>query len=523
MSANIAVRPTPRTAPGPVLAIEGAMKRFPGVVALSEAAIALRPGSIHALLGENGAGKSTMIKMITGVHRADEGRMLLDGEPVSFANPREAMDRGIAAVHQERNLVPRLSVAENILLERMPQRRGLIDRAALNDEAHRLMEPLDLRLDPRTAVRSLSVAQMQLVEIAKGLSIDARVLVLDEPTASITPHETEALFRLLNDLRDSGVSILFVSHKLEEVQEICDTVTVLRDGRNACASVSMDGLGRADLVRFMIGREEQVVTGRSRRSDAAPILELNDVSTDLGHHGVGFAVRPGEIVGLYGLVGAGRTELAHAIIGDAAVTGGEMRVDGRPVRIGNVAEALHVHGIGYVSEDRKGEGLVLMHSIRSNVAITIWDRIKGVLGWITSARERDAAAAFIERLEVRAPSVEQPVRLLSGGNQQKVSVAKWLAAGVRLLIVDEPSVGVDIQTKAYLHQLIHELVDDGTAVILISSDMPEMLALADRIVVMDRFTVVGKLPNEGSAGEASRRIMECIHSTGASPEGQVLT
>ena len=496
----------------PVLALDGVTKRYPGVVALDEASLALRPGSIHALLGENGAGKSTMIKAITGVHRVDDGRMLLDGKPVSFASPREAMARGIAAVHQERNLVPRLSVAENILLDRMPARGGLIDRAALCDEARRLMEPLDLHLDPRTPVRELSVAQMQLVEIAKGLSIDARVLVLDEPTASITPHETEALFRLLHGLRDRGVALLFVSHKLEEVLEICDTVTVLRDGRNACAGVPMAGLGRSDLVRHMVGRDEQVVSSRRREPDGAPLIELDGVSTSLGHHDVSLSVRPGEIVGLYGLVGAGRTELAHAIIGDASVTGGTVRIDGEAVRVSGIPEALGRHGIGYVSEDRKGEGLVLMHSVRANVAVTIWSRIAGALGWITGRREERAVRPYVERLEVRTPSVEQPVRLLSGGNQQKVSVAKWLAAGVRLLIVDEPTVGVDIQTKAYLHQLIHELVDGGTAVLLISSDMPEMIALADRIVVMNGFRTVGELRNEGDSGDVARRIMGRIHA-----------
>ncbi len=498
----------------PVLAIDGATKRFPGVLALDHAGIDLHPGSIHALLGENGAGKSTLIKIITGVHGADEGEMRLDGAPAAFQNPRDSIHAGIAAVHQERNLVPRLSVAENILLERMHTRFGLIDYAALNREAARIMATLGLDIDPRRPVRDLSVAQMQLVEIAKGLSVDARVLLLDEPTASITPHETGTLFRLLRDLRDEGVAIMFVSHKLEEVLDLCDTVTVLRDGQNACRSEPMQGLGRAELVQYMIGRKETFVTGRQRKPQGAPLLELNDVSTDLGHHGISFDLRPGETVGLYGLVGAGRTELAHAIVGAARITGGSLRIDGEEERPRDIGHTLRQHRIGYVSEDRKGEGLVLMHSIRTNIAVTIWQRIAGRLGWLTPATEKRAVLPFVEKLEIRAPSVDQPVGLLSGGNQQKVSVAKWLAAEARLLIIDEPTVGVDIQTKAYLHELIHDLVEQGTAVLLISSDMPEMLALADRIVVMHEFTVTGEVPNDGSSGEVSGAIMRCIHAEG---------
>ena len=449
--------------------------------------------------------------MVTGIHRADEGALRLDGRDVAFRSPREAIAEGIVAVHQERNLVPRLSVAENILLERMPTRRGLVDRAAMNAEAVRLMAPLDLDLDPAMPVRDLSVAQMQLVEIAKGLSVDARVLLLDEPTASITPHETEGLFRLLRGLRDDGVAILFVSHKLEEVLDLCDAVTVLRDGRNACPSSPMEGLGRADLVRLMIGRDEAVVTPRGRAPEAAPYLELRGVGSAAGHRDVDLAVRPGEILGLYGLVGAGRTELAHAIIGAAPMTGGAMRVAGRHATPRDPSDALRRLGIGYVSEDRKGEGLVLMHSIRSNVATTIWDRIAGGLGWITEGREDRSVRPFTDRLEVRTPSLDQAAGLLSGGNQQKVSVAKWLAAGVRLLIVDEPSVGVDVQTKAYLHTLIHDLVDEGTAVLLISSDMPEMLALADRVAVMRDFRLIGEERNDGGQDVAAR-ILERIHS-----------
>ena len=495
----------------PKLEIRGATKAFPGVKALDGVDITVREGSIHALLGENGAGKSTLIKLITGVHRADAGEMRLDGAPVSLSSPREAIARGIAAVHQERNLIPRFSVGENIMLERLPSSAGLIDYARVHREAARFMAPLDLDIDPRTPVRALSVAQMQLVEIAKGLSTDARLLLLDEPTASITPHETRGLFRLLRELRDRGVAILFVSHKLEEVLDLCDAVTVLRDGRNACPSRPMEGLDRAGLVQLMVGREEAAVTRDAREPSGEPVLELSGVATELGHRGIDLSVRRGEIVGLYGLIGAGRTELARAIIGAARVTEGTVRVAGAEARIGSVAAALSQHRIGYVSEDRKGEGLILMHSVGRNVAVTVWRRIARALGWLPDGAERDAVAPFVERLQIRTPSLDQPVGLLSGGNQQKVSVAKWLAAGVQTLIVDEPTVGIDIQTKAYLHELIQELVAQGTAVLLISSDMPEMVALADRIVVMSDFRIVGEITNDGDMARMGQAIMKRIH------------
>ncbi|SFQ07877.1 sugar ABC transporter ATP-binding protein [Tranquillimonas alkanivorans] len=493
------------------LVITGASKAFPGVQALDDVSLTLEAGSIHALLGENGAGKSTLIKIITGVHRPDSGTVLLDGEPMQFFGPHDALAHGISAVHQERNLIPRFSVAENIMLERLPTRAGLVDYGEVREAARRFMAPLGLEIDPDIPVRNLSVARMQLVEIAKALSLDARLLVLDEPTASITPHETETLFRLLRELRDKGVAILFVSHKLDEVFELCDSVTVLRDGRNACASRSLNGLDRSDVVRLMIGRDETAVRRTERTATGEPVLALRDVATDLGHRNIDLEVRAGEIVGLYGLVGAGRTELAKAVIGAAKVTSGEVQVGGRSARIDSVATALSRYRIGYVSEDRKHEGLILMHSVRRNVAVTVWRRIARALGWLPDRAERDAVTPYIERLQVRTPSLAQPVSLLSGGNQQKVSVAKWLAAQVRVLIVDEPTVGIDIQTKVYLHELIHELAASGTAILLISSDMPEMISLADRIVVMADFEVVGELDNTRDAADMSEAIMARIH------------
>lgn len=498
---------------GDVLIASGVGKSFPGVKALSDVSIRLARGSIHALLGENGAGKSTLIKIITGVYRPDSGMLSLDGNPLHFLGPRDAIAAGVGVVHQERNLITRFSVGENIMLDRLGgEHFRPINYAAVHAQAKRWLALLNLDLDPRTRVSRLSVAKMQMVEIAKALSLRSRVLLLDEPSASLTPHETVALFALLKKLRDDGVAIVFVSHKLEEVQEICDTVTVLRDGRNACDSRSMSGLGRQDLVRLMIGRSEQI-PGWGARGDshAASALELREVSTELGHSAINLTLHRGEILGLYGLVGAGRTELAKCVLGLHRVTEGEMLVNGKRAAIGSVAEAIDRFRMGYVSEDRKQEGLILMHSVLDNAGITIWKRVAGKLGFLTDRAIQVVVAPLIEQLDVRTPSLRQIVGNLSGGNQQKVSLVKWLAAGVNILIVDEPSVGIDIKTKAYIHELLRQISDEGTAILLISSDMPEMITLADRIAVMDGYKIKGTMVNDRDYERMSREIMGLIH------------
>ncbi len=496
------------------LEARGIHMSFPGVLALQDVSISLRGGSIHALLGENGAGKSTLIKIITGVHRPDAGELLLNGALVRFAGPREAIAAGIGVVHQERNLIPRFSVGENIGLEHLGGGvlRG-IDYDKIHAEARKWLDVLELDLDPRTPVSQLNVAKVQLVEIAKALSLRSRVLLLDEPTASLTSQETQVLFRLLRKLRDEGAGLLFVSHKLEEVQEICDEVTVLRDGRNACLSRAMAGLARADLVRLMIGRSEQIPAWPARSAEGAPtMLELTNVSTSLGHEGVNLKLRKGEIIGLYGLVGAGRTELAKCIIGLHPMTGGEVRVEGEKQKIGSVAEAIYKHGIGYISEDRKQEGLILTHSVLENAGIAVWRKLASRFGLLTDKTIRAHVAPIISGLEVRTPSLGQTVGNLSGGNQQKVSVAKWLAAGVRILIVDEPSVGIDIKTKAYIHELLRRLADEGAAILLITSDMPEMITVADRIVVVDGYRIKGEIANIREYSRMGEDIMSLIHA-----------
>jgi len=334
------------------LSIESVSKSFPGVRALDDVSLDLKAGEIHALMGENGAGKSTLIKIITGVHRPDAGRVLLDGNPVEFREPRAALSAGIGAVHQERNLIPRFSVGENILLERLPKRNGLVDYETVNREARRFLDLLDRGIDTRVEVRTLSVAQMQIVEIAKALSLEAGILLLDEPTASITGHETAALFAVLRKLRSDGVAIVFVSHKLDEVFALADRVTVLRDGRVAAANEPMGTMTRQRLVSLMIGREERVANLKARKPGVGEVvLEARGLSTSMGHRNIDLALHRGEILGLYGLVGAGRSEFAHAILGSGSITGGELLIRGAPARIRDMHEALLRYRIGYVSED----------------------------------------------------------------------------------------------------------------------------------------------------------------------------
>ena len=372
---------------------------------------------------------------------------------------------------------------------------------------------IDPSIDTRTEVRRLSVAQMQIVEIAKALSLEAGMLLLDEPTASITGHEAEALFAVLRRLRSEGKAIVFVSHKLEEVIALSDRVTVLRDGKVALAGEPIAVMSRGRIVSAMIGREERVaeigdrefpVRRRFSRREASRRRSATRTSASRSIKG--------EILGLYGLVGSGRTELARALIGDARILAGEFRLKGAPVFIADIPSAVRRHRIGYVSEDRKSEGLILSHSLRTNIAITVWRRISSRLGLLTRGREDRVAAPLARKLDVRAPSLEEQVGKLSGGNQQKVSIAKWLAAGVDILIVDEPTVGVDIKTKTAIHELLAEITRGGVSVLLISSDMPEMITLADRILVMRDFALVGEIENERRYETMSERIMSFIHA-----------
>ena len=497
------------------LEISAANKSFPGVKALDKASFRLRKGSIHALLGENGAGKSTLIKIITGVHRQDSGTLFINGKEETLNNPNDATKFGISVVHQERNLIRRFSVGENLMLNNLPKTvLGLIDYDEIAIQSKKWLEIMDLDIDPNTVVSELTVAKMQLCEIAKALSLKAKILLLDEPTSSLSPKEAENLFSLLRKIvRDEGVSIVFVSHKLEEVFNICDDVTVLRDGQNACTSENIKNLDRKKLVRLMIGRDEQIVKS-TRKTDKIKdtVLALNKVKTELGHENINLELARSEIMGLYGLVGAGRTELVKCLIGLEKIIEGDVIINGKKTAIDSPKSALEKFKIGYISEDRKKEGLILIHNVLDNTSITIWSQIKKAAGLVTDGMIANKVDPYIRKLEVKTPSNYQIISNLSGGNQQKISVAKWLAAGTDILIIDEPTVGIDIKTKAYLHELILNLADNGTSIILISSDMPEMISLADRIVVMKDFKVNGIVENDRDYDVVSSKIMEFIHS-----------
>jgi len=503
-----------------LFAAERIDKLFPGVRALDDVTLKLEAGSVHALLGENGAGKSTLIKVITGLYKPDGGRLLLDGREVQFGSPHESASAGIGVVHQERNLIPGFSVGENILLQSLPTSRGLVDRARIRSEAARWLAELDLDLDPDKPVTELSVAQAQLVEIAKALSVESQVLLLDEPTASITPNEAERLFRVVDKLKNDGRSVLFVSHKLEEVFQICDTVTVLRDGSSVLESGALSDLTRDQVVDLMVGRVHEALTlpPRTVPADVEPLLELTGVSTATGHADVNLAVRPGEIVGLYGLVGAGRSELAKALLGLDRITAGEVRVRGQVVRIKNVRDALKTYKIGYVTENRKEEGVFLEQSVSRNIAVTVWDRLRKALGQVPFLRyvpkkaETALVVDYVEQLGIRIASPEQLAGTLSGGNQQKVSLAKWLAAKTEILIIDEPTVGIDVRTKDAFHTLIWDLAANGLAILLSTSDLPEMITLADRVVVMRDHRVRGEVPNDHDYDTMSQQVIRLIHA-----------
>ncbi|WP_435748564.1 sugar ABC transporter ATP-binding protein [Microbacterium sp. PMB16] len=497
------------------LEIRNLRKTFPGVTALADANLVVEAGSVHALMGENGAGKSTLIKIVTGVQGADSGQLLLGGEPVSFANPLEALSAGIGVVHQERNVVREFTVGENIALSSMPRRAGLVDWAQVWREAKRCLDMLDLDIDPRTPMRELSAAQIQLVEIARGLYRSAKVLLLDEPTASLSNDEAERLYRVVGQLSSEGTAIVLVSHKLDEVFAHCDAITVLRDGGTVMPSRPIAQTSHDDVVAKMVGRTLANLEVDARPVDrtVTPALELVEVSTGAGHREISLAVHPGEVLGMYGLVGAGRTELARAILGLDRITGGEVRMEGTPVRIRSVRDALRRFRIGYVTENRKEEGVFLLQSITRNIAVTIWSDLSKVLGFVSGRREREAVSTYVDALDIKISSQEQLAGQLSGGNQQKVSLAKWLAARTRVLIVDEPTVGIDVRTKRAFYELLWRLADEGMAILLISSDLAEMVTLADRIVVMDRFIVRGAVENTHDYPSMSAEVMGHIHGS----------
>jgi len=476
----------------PILTLTNIHKSFAGVHALQGVSFELLPGEIHALVGENGAGKSTLIKVISGVHQPDAGEIRFQGQPVTFANPLVAQQHGIAAIYQEPTLFPDLDVAENIFMGHQPVQplTRRINWRQMYEEASKLLRSLGVNLDPRTRVRGLSFADQQMVEIAKALSINARVLIMDEPTSALTLREVAELFRIARQLRDAGTAIIFISHRLEEAFELADRVTVLRDGQYVGTRPVRD-VTPDEVIRMMVGRTLDNLFPKQAVPQGEVMLRVEGLTKAGAFYDVSFELHRGEILGLAGLVGAGRSEVARAIFGVEPADAGAIWVNGRQVQIRSPNEALAL-GIAYLPEDRQQQGLVLPMNVTQNVTLPIL-REFARLGWVDRVAEGRAAQGFAERLDIRAAGLWQKVRELSGGNQQKVVLAKWLAARPQILILDEPTRGIDVGTKAAVHQLMSTLAGQGLAILMISSELPEILGMSDRIVVMREGYVTGHL------------------------------
>jgi rhamnose transport system ATP-binding protein len=467
--------------PPPVLEMLGVSKRFGSTQALDGVSLTLHKGEIHALLGENGAGKSTLIKIMTGVEQPDAGQMAVDGAEVSLGSALHAQDLGIAAIYQEPNIFPDLSVAENIFISHRDRGR-LLDRRAMRRDAELILGRLGVHLDTDEPARGLTLAEQQTVEIAKALSLQVRVLIMDEPTASLSAHEVRRLFGIVESLRREGVAILFISHRMEEVFQISDRVTVLRDGRWVSTRRRSE-LTPGIAIREMVGRTLSDFFQRTPARPGDVVLEVRGLALEGVFSDVSFDLRAGEVLGFAGLVGARRTDVGLALFGIAPADAGTVLVDGRPVTIRHPQDALRLR-IAYSTEDRRGLGLVFPLSIAANISLPTLARYLDRLGLIRRRAEAAAAERYRERLRIRAASVHVPVATLSGGNQQKVVLSKWLDTHPRILILDEPTRGIDVGSKAEVHQIIDELAQEGIAIILISSDLPEVLATSDRILVM---------------------------------------
>ncbi len=503
-----------------ILELRNITKTFPGVKALDRVNFSLEEGEIHALMGENGAGKSTLIKIVTGVYQPDEGTILLDGKPISFKDPREVFQHGINVVHQERNLIPTFTVAENIMLEQYSEKTfSKINEKQINEKAQEYIDAVGLDISPTKSVESLTAGKKQLVEIAKALSSNARIILLDEPTASISQKEVADLLNLIRRLKERGVSFIFVSHKLEEVMNLADRVTVLRDGKNAKGAGTSDvavpikDLSRDELITMMVGRTEEFKSAEMRDfTDREVVLETRDLRSVDSPKPKSFKLHKGELLGWYGLVGAGRTEFARAMIGYDPPIGGEELINGKPVKVKSIRQMAHQNKLYYLSENRKEEGLFLDQNIKANIASSILDKIKTAIGFINRKKEEEVAKKFVEELEIKTPSLKQLVGNLSGGNQQKVSLAKGLSVDPDIIIIDEPTVGIDIKTKSDFHRLMFGLTEQGKSVICITSDLPELVQIADRVIVFRDGVIKGELMNTKNYEEMSVKIMDMIMS-----------
>ena len=475
----------------PIIELLNISKSFPGVQALSDVSFDVYPGEVHALVGENGAGKSTLIKIVAGVYQPNGGSIHFDGQPVHILNPRHAQEMGIAAIYQESSLYNELSVAENVFMGRHPTSGslGMVDWDAMFRESDEVLGRLGVKMDVHAKVGGLSTANRQRVEMAKALSQKAKVLIMDEPTASLTQHDVEALFNTVRILREHGVGIIYISHRLEEVFEIADRVTVLRDG-HLVDTKPVGQVNQGQLVSMMVGRTLDTLFPKEEAEVGAPVLRVRNLNCKGLVNDASFEVRRGEILGLAGLVGAGRSELAQVLFGIYPAESGTIEVDGKRSTIGNPRQAMAL-GLAYVPEDRQRQGLVLPMTVRDNITMAILETLTR-FGFVSRNAEEKIARNFVERLQIRTPSMNQLAMNISGGNQQKIVVSKWLAGTPKVLILDEPTRGIDVGAKAEIHRLMSQLAQQGLGIVMISSELPEILGMSDRILVVRKNSIVGE-------------------------------
>ncbi|MFM7071272.1 MAG: sugar ABC transporter ATP-binding protein [Planctomycetota bacterium] len=485
----------------PLLEVCRVTKRFPGVVAIDGVSLELRAGEVVGILGENGAGKSTLMKILAGVQQPDEGELRINGVRVQIDSVRSAIDRGIALIHQELNLADNLDVGANVFLGREPRRFGLIDRRRIDSETRQYLARVGLDVDPRTPTASLAIGQQQLVEIAKALSASARILIMDEPTSSLSSHEAARLFEVVKDLRSKGVCIVYISHRLGEVKELADRVVVLRDGRNA-GGLTREEITHDAMVRLMVGRDLSQFYAHTPHPPGDVVLEVEGLRTATWpDEPLDFHLRSGEIVGVAGLVGAGRTEMLRALFGIDRRAGGTIRVGGQPLRLETPHDAIRA-GVALVPEDRKQQGLVLEMAVRENIGLAGLLRNRRPGGLLNFATERRDTAEMIRKLKIKTPHAEQIVQYLSGGNQQKVVLGKWLALSPRVLLLDEPTRGIDIGAKQDIYSLMEELASRGVAILFVSSEMEEILGMSDRTLVLHEGRLAGELRRSQLSEEA---------------------
>ncbi|WP_088104762.1 ATP-binding cassette domain-containing protein [Halalkalibacter urbisdiaboli] len=495
-----------------ILEIQDVTRKFPGVIALKGVSFDIRRGEVHALVGENGAGKSTLMKILSGVQKPSSGQIFLDGKEVTFTSPKEAQELGISIIHQEFSLIPYLNSVENIFLGREIRKSGgLLDKKTMRKKAEEVLTRLNAEIDVSKPVARLSVANQQFIEIAKAIAIDTKVLIFDEPTASLTGKEIDKLFDLIAMLKANGVTIIYISHHLEEILEMCDRLTCLRDGEFV-GTRDVAGCTKQDIVKMMVGREiKNAFPNRlSLENEEEQLLEVRNLTNSVLKD-VKFSLKKGEILGIAGLVGAGRTETVRALIGADPTREKEVYLDGVKVDIKSPTQAL-AHGIGLIPESRKTQGLILSTTVKRNITLPILKKVSKKIGFIDKKEEKNVVAQSIQDLLIKTPTMEQKVKFLSGGNQQKVVLAKWLNTDCKILIFDEPTRGIDIGAKEEIYKLMRRLVDEGMSIIMISSELPEILGMSDRVIVMHK----GKMMSELDAAEATQeKVMH--YATGGTP------